>query len=214
MNVNRIWRQSAKFVMNIQYLTLKPIIFLSVDTKIIQGRTLCPWAKVLGYGVLPDDFLFRKNKKSRYCGSYLVSYSITYAYNTYQNILVSLYIKKLLKLSLPCLLLVGQKTLSLVLSGMITLYFVFDLLTSIKRLIFWSSDGPRHHIRDKLDHHIYLTAELTNRGGAGGYFYPLLISPKYLLQSYTPCKTGGTAQLSEPETPCGASGTGGTSGSC
>ena len=137
MNVNRIWRQSAKFVMNMQYLTLKPIIFLSVDTKIIRGRTLCPWAEVLGYGVLPDDFLFRKDKKSRVCGSYLVSHSITYAYNIYHNILVSSYIKKLLKLSLPCLLLIRQKTLSQVLSGMIILYFVFDLLTSVKRLIFF-----------------------------------------------------------------------------
>ena len=80
MNVNRIWRLSAKFVMNMWYLTLKAIIFLSVNTKIIQVRTLCPWAEVLGYGVLPDDFLFRKNKKSRDCGGYLVSYSITFAH--------------------------------------------------------------------------------------------------------------------------------------
>ena len=62
-------------------------------TKILQGRTLCPWAEVLGYGVLPDDFLFRKDKKSRDCGSYLVSNSITYAYNIYHIILVSSYIK-------------------------------------------------------------------------------------------------------------------------
>ena len=115
---------------------------------------------------------------------------------------------------------------------MITLDFVLDLLTSVKRLIFWSSDGPRHHIRDILDHHIYLTAELTIEV-AQGVIFTLSSYHQSIYSSHThpvrlvellnsqgqrhPVELVELVELVEvanitgPETPCG---TGGTSGTC